>query len=273
MALAEADAKIKGQFLQEALSSAEAKFSAAGQTTVEQGADGITLTDEKTKNQMRLIGGAILMGVQDENGQRVWKTGLTPDGISASLITAGTVNTGNIAIMNGTDITFKLDAMGMTALDTTWENGAITGTPNKHKFVRFDKFGIYGINDAGSSVIDGTTWSPKNSEEIDEKSTFSLTWDGLKVINGDTVANIGKSDGYIMRISKGTNNLFTVDTEGNVHISSQVRIGGSSQATNSSLGDVVIVDEKYWLSNDGAQPNEDDPNWSMDYPTNPNIVW
>jgi hypothetical protein len=36
---------------------------------------------------MRLIGGAILMNTQDvETGERKWKTGLTPEGISASLI-------------------------------------------------------------------------------------------------------------------------------------------------------------------------------------------
>jgi hypothetical protein len=34
---------------------------------------------------MRLIGGAILMSVVDPNtGARKWKTGLTPEGISAS---------------------------------------------------------------------------------------------------------------------------------------------------------------------------------------------
>jgi hypothetical protein len=36
---------------------------------------------------MRLIGGAILMSVEDiETGERKWKTGLTPEGISATLI-------------------------------------------------------------------------------------------------------------------------------------------------------------------------------------------
>jgi hypothetical protein len=49
--------------------------------------DGITITDSNTKNQLRLVGGAILLGVEDnETGLRKWKTGLTPDGINASLI-------------------------------------------------------------------------------------------------------------------------------------------------------------------------------------------
>jgi hypothetical protein len=57
--------------------------------------NGITLTDSATKDEMRLIGGAILMSSADpDTGERSWKTGLTPEGISASLITAGTLNAG-----------------------------------------------------------------------------------------------------------------------------------------------------------------------------------
>jgi hypothetical protein len=235
VALAEADARTKSQFLEEAFTSADARFSAAGQTTVEQGADGITLTDEKTKDQMRLIGGAILMGVQDENGQRKWKTGLTPDGISASLITAGTVNTGKISIMNGRDITFRLDALGMTALDAEWTNGQISGTPNKHKFVRFDKFGVYGINDDGNTVYDGTTWVPQNNQEVLDKATFSLTWEGLKVTGATgAVALIGRqarqSNDYIMIVknSQGSD-TFRIDGEGNVEIGGNLMIGPISE--------------------------------------------
>ena len=86
------------------------------------------------------------MSVEDkETGERKWKTGLTPEGISASLVTAGTINTGNISIMNGKDATFMWNTFGLSAFDTDWTNGEITGTPKKDTFVRFDKYGIYGI--------------------------------------------------------------------------------------------------------------------------------
>jgi hypothetical protein len=58
---------------------------------------------------MRLIGGAILLGTEDAYGVRKWKTGLTPEGISASLLTAGRLNVGQISIMNGADETFMWD--------------------------------------------------------------------------------------------------------------------------------------------------------------------
>jgi hypothetical protein len=163
VALTEANSELRGKFVKDALSSADAKLSAAGQTTVVQDAYGITLTDEATKDQMRLIGGAILMSVEDpDTGLRSWKTGLTPDGISASLVTAGTINTGNIQIMNGKDATFKWDIFGISAFDVDWTGDSVTGAPNKNKFVRFDKHGIYGIDEDGDLAVDGTTWKPSS---------------------------------------------------------------------------------------------------------------
>jgi hypothetical protein len=96
---------------------------------------------------MKLIGGAILMSTMDaETGERKWRTGLTPEGISASLVTAGTINTGSIAIMHANEPTFKWDSFGISAFDTDWSVGQIVNKPNPYKFVRFDKNGIYGIN-------------------------------------------------------------------------------------------------------------------------------
>jgi hypothetical protein len=119
---------------------------------------------------MRLIGGAILMGVEDqETGTRRWKTGLTPDGISASLIQAGTVNTGIINIMNATEPTFKWDSFGISAYDVDWTGGSPNGRVDPSKFVRYDKYGLYGINSAATANnvhIDGSSWHPSSMDEI-----------------------------------------------------------------------------------------------------------
>ena len=97
-------------------------LSLAGQTSIAQGIDGITLTDENTKNQMRLIGGAILMSVQDENGNRKWVTGLTPEGITASRVTTGILKTNSISIMNANE----------------WINLDRTVTSSKRYYAHFD---------------------------------------------------------------------------------------------------------------------------------------
>lgn len=236
VALAEANAKVKGAFLQDALNAAGEKFTLAGQTSVEQSSYGITLTDTETQDQMRLIGGAILMSTQDETtGERIWKTGLTPDGISASLVTAGTIDTGNINIKNGNDATFMWNACGLTAFDTDWTNGMVTGVPKSDKFIRFDKYGIYGVN---KSNINGTTWVPENAGEIDENATFALTWDGLKVTGEGGTARLGRqtsdNNNYIMIVKNDKeDDTFRIKANGDVEVKGYIEaekgyIGGKN---------------------------------------------
>jgi hypothetical protein len=76
-------------------------LSAAGQQSVTWGNDGITVKSVNSPcDAIRMVGGAILLSKQDENGEQKWVTGVTSDGISASLITAGIINAGEITIMN-----------------------------------------------------------------------------------------------------------------------------------------------------------------------------
>ena len=189
--LAEANSVIKSKFINEGLSSMGNALSIAGQTSVVQDVNGITLTDSATKNQMRLIGGAIMMSIEDgETGQRKWKTGLTPDGISASLITAGNINAGEISIMNANEPTFKWNAFGISAFDTDWTNNLPNGKVDPYTFVRFDKNGLYGINSkytTGNVSINGENWAPSSLDEIRENAIFSLTWDGLTLRPGNAM--------------------------------------------------------------------------------------
>lgn len=250
-ALAEANVKIRGKFVTDALEGMAGKLAVAGQTTVVMDQNGITLTDSETKDEMRLIGGAILMSITDpDTGDRAWKTGLTPEGISASLVTAGTLNVGEITIMNVNDPVFRWDAFGLTAFDIDWNNGDISGVTNPYKFVRFDKYGIYGINqNAKDSVIDGRSWKPSSLEEIDGVATFALTWEGLKVTGSDgTVAKIGKHSflpigetdesklkSRIMSITnKDNKETFSIDGSGNASFK------GHIEATSGTIGPLDI---------------------------------
>jgi hypothetical protein len=113
-----------------------------------------------------MVGGAILLSKQDNNGEQKWVTGVTSDGVSANLITAGVINAGEISIMNANDPVFRWDTHGISAYDF-WEfpgefGSVISGIDTK-KFVRFDKHGIYGINNSG---VDGANWYPSDIEEI-----------------------------------------------------------------------------------------------------------
>lgn len=194
-ALAEADAAHKFSFLNDALSSAEARIGDANNTVVvdTSGGTGITITNKNNAEEaLRLTSGAILLKGTDPNSdKKIWKTGLTAQGISASLITAGTVNTSEIQIMNGNEPTFRWDSHGITAYDFDNSVSDTYLSINKNKGVRFDRFGIYGY-----SGIDGETWKPTGistgSNSIDEHSAFSLTWEGLKVtVNDGATLRIG----------------------------------------------------------------------------------
>jgi hypothetical protein len=115
--------------------------------------------------------------------------------------------------MNGEEPAFRWDTLGITAL-----------SDSSSKFVRFDKHGIYGLNEGG---VDGFYWQPEGEleedrlKDIDSKATFALTWEGLKVTGNEGVAaRIGKQEQNIMRVSKQTEegeiNTFLIKNDGSI---------------------------------------------------------
>ena len=255
VALAEANQTRKQQFLSDALNSASARLSAAGQQSVVWDNTGLTITDIDTpSNQIKMIGGAILLKKQDENGQDKWTTGITSDGISASLITAGTINAGEIAIMNAKEPVFRWDAFGISAFDfIAQENdfGTTIGAINPKKFVRFDKYGIYGID----GTVDGMTWHATSMQEAEDKATFALTWEGLKVTGDeDTIAHIGKQDSNIISIKKGKDNILTVSNDGRLVLEGIITAtsGKIGECTINSDGSIVSADGLFQILNTGG---------------------
>ena len=243
-ALVQASLEKKSEFITNAINSAQTYLN-HGQT-VKTGPDGITITDDSDKqNQLRLVGGAILFSTIDDNTQEsTWMTGVTKDGISANLITAGRLDAGVVQIMSGNEPVFRWDAYGISAYDALWtvdgDVKAISGV-NTKKFVRFDKHGIYGINNA--SGIDGANWHPDNIEAINENATFALTWEGLKVVGNEGVeARIGKNNGNILAITKNAQTLLNITNDG------VLEVAGTIKANNGYLGS----EEKGWTINESS---------------------
>ena len=249
--LAEASNLVKSKFFTDGLSQMADALYLGGQTTVTQGKDGITLTDEATKNQMRLIGGAILMGVENkETGERVWKTGLTPNGISASLVTTGILQAGEVKIMSGNDPTFRWDQFGLSAFDTDWR-GENLSTPNPYQFVRFDKYGIYGITSEKNK--NGSSWKPENFKDITDNATFALTWNGLKVTGENGVeANIGKLDGRIIAITRGIEDIFTITNNGDLSVAGIITTKAGGSIGGWRIGESYLITEGYELGQDNS---------------------
>jgi hypothetical protein len=201
-----------------------------------------------------------MLSQEDENGVVKWTTGLTARGITASLITAGTINVQDIQIYAGGEPSFRWDSFGITAYDFAVGNGLVSGM-NTKKFVRFDRFGFYGadfttagVTTEGIAITDGAGWHPDNAQEILNNATFALTWEGLKVsstINEseNAVAWLGKHtiDGndYLFSIVKNdslgegsTTHLLSVDTSGNATFA-----GDISAARGEFKGNVIVKND------------------------------
>lgn len=248
VALAEANAATKREFLTDALNSASSRLTSAGQQSVVWGSEGLTITDVGTpSNQIKMIGGAILLKKKVKD-QEKWTAAITSDGISADLIYGGIIKTNEVSIMNSDDPVFRWDEFGITAYSYgDYEAGSGIGTVSNYtdttKFVRFDKYGLYGIDSSqNDKKVDGATWHATGytsdggkwitpNQEIQELATFALTWEGLKVTGFEqTIAQIGKiqsKDGQrIISIkNKQGTETFSIDNFGNVSISGNVKIG------------------------------------------------
>ena len=233
VALAEASSARKQAFLTDALSAANTMLTTAGQQSVTWGADGITVTDLDTpSNTLRLIGGAILLSKQNANGIQEWTTGITSQGVSASLITAGLVNTKEIQIMNYDKPTFRWDSMGISAFQLTTQEGEVSKV-NFGKFVRFDQYGIYGIENADSS------WYATNITDIEDKGNFALTWEGLFVKTGEARVHIGKEAGKIISVVRNNNgeekDSFYIDLNGQAFFDGSINVGGVFTVSNTGV--------------------------------------
>lgn len=99
--------------------------------------------DNPTKKLRVIADGIFISNSTDVSGNENWVTGITADGINASMLTTGEINTSVIKIFTG----------GMPAF--TWTNLGITAyKPSSAKagyatsdFTRFDNFGIYSVKD------------------------------------------------------------------------------------------------------------------------------
>ena len=215
-ALADAESGQNKKFLDKALEGmANYDLSMGNNPDIVVGAKHITARSKDTSSTLKLVGGAILFGT-GEAGEEEWKTGLTAKGIAADLITAGTINTGIINIMNGTDSAFVLNGDGLTGYDYVGTSSSVDS------FVRFDKHGIYGISGDGGGFLTEFGQAASKSEKlekINEHATFALTWDGLKVTgNEGVVARIGKLDGNIINITNNGNSILQVSNNGEAKI-------------------------------------------------------
>lgn len=158
-------------------------------------------------------------------GEPEWKTGITADGINASVLTAGEINTALIKIYSEGQPNQHWNALGITSYQI--DNGKV----NSNKFIRFDNFGFYFVNDDHEKNWnfhdDGSPWfedlgRERAIEQIYENALLSITKKGFRLnlsnqqdISGDTWSYQLKTErvavGYLGEVDTS---YFTYDAYG-----------------------------------------------------------
>ena len=135
---------------------------------------GITISSFVDSNKIvRLTSGGIVLS---SDGGRNWTTGITGEGINASTITTGRLDTNLIRIFNSNQKTFEWNSRGLHAYEIN-ENEI----PNYDKFVRFDQYGLYGYELKEENDESEPVFEPQNIDDVVNNAFFSLTWKGLTI--------------------------------------------------------------------------------------------
>lgn len=207
--------ELKEDILQDSLLAAQDIVTKATDESVVQDNTGLTLTSLKNLDQkLKITSGGIVFS---DDGGETWTTMIKAGQIGVQFLSAGSISTSKITIMDGTTPAFRWDTNGITAY---W-SGKDYLTPESNpvlkmnRFVRFDKFGIYGYNNGNDN--DNTNFVPASEEEIrsNPNSMFSLTWSGLLIRSiekkGNTeVGSIEINNKYDIVVKKGDKNKIQI---------------------------------------------------------------
>ena len=199
--------ELKEDILQDSLLAAQDIVTKATDESVVQDNTGITLTSLKNLDQkLKITSGGIVFS---DDGGETWTTMMKAGQIGVQFLSAGSISTSKITIMDGTTPAFRWDTNGITAY---W-SGKDYLTPESNpvlkmnRFVRFDKFGIYGYNNGNDN--DNTNFVPASEEEVRSNSMFSLTWSGLLIRSiqkdgsNNVVGSIEINNKYDIVVKKG----------------------------------------------------------------------
>ena len=143
------------------------------------------------KNYVKLSGSGISAS---SDGGRTWTDIVTANGITTSALTAGTIDTQLISIMDGDNTSFRWDKNGLSAYGFNEYDGY-----DLTSFVRMDKYGLYGIKNGDEYVV-------SSLDDLKDKAHFSLTWDGFRIKNtyGNGYVDISSEDDF--RVVKTNDN-------------------------------------------------------------------
>ena len=209
-------------------------------------------------------GGIFCATEQDFDGNWIWHTGIVPEGINASLLTAGVIDTNVIRIFAGDNIRFQMNAEGLYSFGENEE----TGNTDFNNYVVQNSEGLFLINKT-LKVENGITLT-------DIIRRVEISWDGFilrdsagemvfyadsesgkLVLKGNIYANEGEIGGWIIGenylisqekvylLQYDENGEVKVDEEGNPEYGDLVKIRQVGMASNPNKNNEIKEDDVY----------------------------
>ena len=131
-----------------------------------------------------------------QDGGMTWQNLISPQGVNTEKLTSGVIDTQNITIMDGESPSFRWDSNGISAFATNE-----FGTYDLNTYVRYDKYGLYGVQN-------GEDYIATSLDDIKEKASFGLTWDGFFIKNKyrDGYVSISSTDDFQV-VANGTERI------------------------------------------------------------------
>ena len=213
------DGSIKDTSLQSALENANLNYSFNNGALTISNDKGIESENDGGVVAMRK-GGIFTATDKDENGEWIWNSGITPQGINAQMITVGQLDTNRIVVQAGDQIKFQLNDKGLYAYKSLLEDKYIQDLSNtdraklnltddvdKKQYVVHNADGLFLRVENGAKI---TQANPDYTEDSDlprailhtmEKSVdrVEISWNGLVLrnFNGDDVFKADPNTGNL----------------------------------------------------------------------------
>ena len=147
-------------------------FSLNGNGSVSATNEGLLIYDLlSSANQMKLTSSGLQITT---DGGKSWNTAIDATGISASSLTAGTINTQQILLVDGDNTNFRWDKSGLSAYGFNEEDAS--DSYDLKTYVRFDKYGLYGVKN-------GENYVATSLEDVEDQAHFGITWKGFFIKN------------------------------------------------------------------------------------------
>ena len=179
-------------------------FSAKNESVISD-STGLTVSDTTNpNNKTKITSGGLFIST---DGGATWKNAVCGEGIATQFLTVGAINTNSISIMDGNFKAFRWDETGINAY---YNNGGDLGI-NQSKFVRFDHYGIYGIDSIDPSR--GETFVPIDEADIWNNAKFGMTWNGFFVKNKYDNHSVEVSSTDDIRIISEVENTISDDSD------------------------------------------------------------